>query len=195
MNQNVECCGTPLNIDWKSAIAYLKPNIPNDISPTFSLSFDDSPVLTDLDNGLLVSYVVDEGDNLGYIQNRHLSAAGINKTTLHLKAIDNLYSLAEKHLKVQPYGPVFALFMDGNFEASTLLLDTVWDISLARYVREGFVAALPARDVLAFGDSASEGAISELQAIVKRVTSSRADHALSNGLYRRTRKSWAVYEA
>jgi hypothetical protein len=123
------------------------------------ISGEDSPVLKDLKNGLLVSYIVDEGSRFTYVQNRHLRAAGIDELTLHKTAVHNLYSVAEKHLKVQPYGPVFSVFMEGNFEASVLLLDTVWDVSFAQYVCEDFVAAIPARDVLAFGDSSSAEAI------------------------------------
>jgi hypothetical protein len=120
---------------WTRAIAYLKPNLTNDESEaTVSLNHEDSPVLRDLHNGLLVAYLVDEGTRFDYIQNRHLIAAEIDEERLHKTAIGNLYSLAERHLRIQPYGPVFTLFMDGNFEASVLLLDTVWDISFAKHV-------------------------------------------------------------
>jgi hypothetical protein len=73
--------------------------------------------------------------------------------------------------------------MEGNFEASVLLLDTVWDVSLAQYVREDFVAAVPARDVLAFGDSSSAEAIEELRAITDRVISDSGDHPISTSIY------------
>jgi hypothetical protein len=63
--------------------------------------------------------------------------------------------------------------MEGNFEASVLLLDTVWDISLAKHVNGNFVAAIPARDVLAFGDSTSPEAIAELRDVIKRLKSKR----------------------
>src|SRR5580700_7982374 len=59
--------------------------------------------------------------------------------------------LAEQHHRMQPYGPVFALFMEGNFAASVLLLDTLWDVSFAKHVREEFVVALPARTFLLLG--------------------------------------------
>jgi len=111
---------------WTRAIAYLKPNLTNDESEaTVSLKHEDSPVLRDLHNWLLVAYLVDEGTRFDYLQNRHLIAAGIDEERLHKTAVGNLYSLAERHLRIQPYGPVFSLFMDGNFEASVLLLDTV----------------------------------------------------------------------
>jgi uncharacterized protein YtpQ (UPF0354 family) len=177
--------------NWTRAIAYLKPNLINDESEaTMSLNHADSPILRDLHNGLLVAYMVDEGTRFSYLQNRHLIAAGIDEERLHKTAIGNLYSLAERQLRIQPYGPVFTLSMDGNFEASVLLLDTVWDISFAKHVKEDFVAAVPTRDVLAFGDSSSPEAVAELHAIIARLKLSGADHPLSTALYRRRRGNW-----
>ena len=183
--------GLSVSENWTRAIAYLKPNLINDDSEvTVSLNHEDSPILRDLHNGLLVAYLVDEGTRFDYLQNRHLIAAGIDEERLHKTAIGNLYSLAERQLRVQPYGPVFTLFMDGNFEASVLLLETVWDISFAKYVKEDFVAAVPARDVLAFGDSSSPEAVAELHAIIERLKLTGADHPVSTALYRRRHGNW-----
>ena len=46
-----------------------------------------------------------------------------------------------------------------------------WDILFAKHVKEKFVAAVPARDVLAFGDSSSPAAVAKLRAIIDRLTS------------------------
>jgi uncharacterized protein YtpQ (UPF0354 family) len=182
--------------DWTRAVAYLTAKVLDDgPPPVVSLSHADSPVLRDLENGLLVAYVVDEGKGFSYVQNRHLLAADIDKEKLHKTAIDNLYALAEQYLRIQPYGPVFTLFMEGNFEASVLLLDTLWDVSFAKHVREEFVVSVPARDVLAFGDSSSAEAIAELNAITGRVhANGRAGHLLSPRLYRRSGGMWAEYD-
>jgi len=110
-------------------------------------------------------------------------------------AIDNLYSRAEQHLRFEPYGPVFAVLMDGNFEASVMLLDSVWDISFADKVRGGLVAAAPASDVLAFGDVSSAEAVAELRALMARVGGSGADHLLASTLYRRHHASWVAHDA
>jgi uncharacterized protein YtpQ (UPF0354 family) len=183
-----------LSLDWTRAIAYLKRKLPDDGSPVTLLSHGDSPVLKDLNNGLLVSYLVDEENKFSYVQNRHLLAAGIDETTLHRAAMENLYDIAEKHLKIQPYRSVFAVFMEGNFEASVLLLDTVWDTSFATYIREDFVVAIPSRDVLAFSDSSSAEGITELQAIVDRVAIVSSDRTLSTSLYRRRNGVWFAYD-
>ena len=176
---------------WTRAIAYLKPDLAGDDSkPVITLKDLDSPVLRNLHNGLLVAYLVDQGTIFDYLQNRDLIAAGLDEEKLHKTAIDNLYSLAERHMRVESCGPAFTLFMEGNFEASVLLLDRVWDISLASYVKGGFVAAVPTRDVLAFADSSSPDAVAELRAIICRVHSGGADHPLANSLYRRRNGVW-----
>jgi uncharacterized protein YtpQ (UPF0354 family) len=141
-----------------------------------------------------VSYVVDEENRLTFVQNRHLLAAGIDENAVHRAAMENLYRMAETHLKIQPHGPVFAIFMDGNFEASVLLLDTLWDNSFANYIREDFVAAIPSRDVLAFGDSSSTEANAELRAIADRVAAGASDHTVSTSLYRRRNRIWFPYD-
>ncbi|MCE9635568.1 MAG: DUF1444 family protein [Planctomycetes bacterium] len=185
-----------MNTTWKDALAYLKPEVPeSDTALVMKLSEEDSPVLRNLGNGLLVSYVVDTGERFSYVQTRHLRAAGVTEDELHRAAIDNLYGLAEKHLRVQPYGDVFALFMEGSFEASVMLLDTVWDVSLAKYVRGEFLVAVPTRDVLAFGDASSPGVPERLRGVVDRVLTGEADHPVSNVLFRRRRGVWEPSDA
>jgi hypothetical protein len=184
------------SISWSKAVAYLKPRLPDDgPPPDLKISHEDSPVLRDLGNGFLVGYVVDDGGSLLYVQSRDLIRSGATEEDLHKSGIDNLYALAEQHLRVQIYGSIFAVFMEGNFEASVLLLDSVWDTSLAKHVRGGFVAAAPARDVLAFGDTSSPQAIGELRAVVDRLARSDADHILTNSLLHRSEGTWVVYDA
>jgi hypothetical protein len=180
-----------MSIEWKQAVAYLKPEVPGtDPGPVMKLSDEDSPVLRTLGNGLLVTYVVDTGERFSYVQTRHLRSAGATEDELHRAAIGNLYGLAEKHLRVQPYGDVLAHYMEGNFEASVLLLDTVWDISLAKHVKGEFLVAAPTRDVLAFGDSSLPTVPGQLRGVMDRVLAGRADHPLSSTLLRRRHGAW-----
>jgi hypothetical protein len=186
--------GHILSLDWTRSIAYLKRKLPEDGSPALSLGYEESPVLRDLNNGLLVSYLVDEENSFSYVQHRHLLAAEIDENAVHQAAIENLYRIAERHLKIQQHGPVFTVFMEGNFEASVLLLDAVWDNSFANYIRGDFVAAIPSRDVLAFGDSSSTEGIAELRAIIDRVATGSSDHIVSTSLYRRCNRVWSTYD-
>ena len=81
------------------------------------------------------------------------------------------------------------MFMDGHFEASLMLLDDLWDEALASYAPNGFIVALPARDVLAFCDAKSDAGIAQLHDMVKRITA-KGDHPISQNLYRRQSGTW-----
>jgi len=174
------------------AVAYLKPEIPSsDPAPVVSLSDDDAPVMRQFLPGLLTTYVIDAGDTFAYVQGRDLRRAVVSEEELHRQAVVNLAALAEHQLTIRENGTVSALFLDGNFEASLLLLDDLWTNRLRDYARDPIVA-VPARDILAFSDVESAAGVAELRAVVKRVWSS-CDHLLSENLYRRVDGRWRVY--
>ena len=85
------------------------------------------------------------------------------------------------------------IFLGGNFEASLLLIDDLWDRQLAHLAPNDFVAAVPTRDVLAVCDANSEAGIDELRQIVLRAEG--GDHPLATTLYRRPRGigAWRPY--
>ena len=179
-----------------SSVAYLKRALPEEPLPgenVVELSYADTPVLKDLDNGLLVAYLVDEGDSLGYVQYKDLESGGVTESELHAAGIANLYLLAEQRLRVQPCGSIFTLLMGGTFEASMMLLDELWERSLAAYVKETFLVAIPARDVLAFGDVSSPAAVMELNAIVARLIEA-GNAELATMLYRRQGAAWYAHD-
>jgi hypothetical protein len=172
------------------AIAYLKAAEPNE-GVALSLSEADSPALLSLGNGLLVSYVVDEGESFSYVQNRHLVEAHLSLEQLHEQACSNLSAIAKENLQIHEYGAIYAVILDGNFEASLILLNGLWEKELAHLAQSGFTVALPARDVLAFCESSSSDGISELRNLVSRLAD--GDHLLTPSLYRRTGNQWGVY--
>ncbi len=176
------------------AILYIKPALGGDLASTVSLNHEESPVIHDLQNGLLVLYVVDEGESLQFVQNRHLRAAGIDAEALHAVAMRNLLALIEERTRMQPHGNLFAVFLDGTFEASLLLVDYLWEEAFVEYAPNGFVAAVPARDMLAFADAASPGGIAELRDVISRVFPG-GDHTISADLYRREAGRWVRFHA
>jgi uncharacterized protein YtpQ (UPF0354 family) len=181
----------------EQAIAYLKRALPPEPLPgetVVELAFDDTPVLRDLDNGLLVAYLVDEGSSYGYVQNRDLVSAGVSEADLHAAAVKNLRQVADERLRVQPYGEIFALLMGGTFEASMLLLDDLWEESLAGYVAGDVLVAIPARDILAFGSASSPAAVKALNAVIERLLAN-GNAELATGLYRRSSGRWVAHDA
>ena len=179
----------------RQARAYLKPSLGPEVAVDIQLSHEDSPVLRDLNNGLLVAYAVDQGHHYSIVQNRHLAGTGIAADDLHRIGVGNLYELAHDRLRTQKHGSVTAILLDGNFEASVLLLDTVWEDSLADQVQGEFVVAIPSRDVLAFGDTQSPETLQELQGVIERVYRPGVDHLISDRLYRRHAGNWVRHGA
>ncbi|WP_124674148.1 hypothetical protein [Burkholderia cepacia] len=169
------------------AIAYLQPLV-QDSMPAISLSGEDSPVLRPLSDDLLVSYVVDASDHLAFVQHRHLEQECVSADQLHSIAVSNLQTLAEEKLVVREYGSIYVALMGGNFEASLLTLDAMWNHWYAHVARQGFVAVAPARDLLAFCDSSSAQGLVELRQVVER--SGDCDHRLLPHLYQRIAGAW-----
>jgi uncharacterized protein YtpQ (UPF0354 family) len=150
----------------------------------FELSMAESLVLRPLGHGLLVSYVVDEGERFGYVQQRHIDAADLSREELHRTALENLRAIAKEQLEVRKYGNVYAALMGGSFEASLILLNEFWSEWYSELAPSGFVAVFPARDILAFGDAESLEARRELMAICERAEG-KVDHPLSSALFQR----------
>ena len=174
--------------DCLRAKAYLKVkefgHSDNEVSPSHS----HSPIVKDLTGSLCVTYVVDEGGHLKFLQNSDCEKSGLSASEIHRISVQNLAELARERIQIRPYGKIYAVILDGNFEASLILVDGLWEKGLAHLAPNGFVAALPARDILAFCDANSAEGIAELNQLIERMKS--ADHCLSRELYRRSDGGW-----
>jgi len=57
--------------------------------------------------GLLISYLVDQGDWFEYVQHRHLDAAGFTEDRLHSHALHNLgLRAAAGEVRTAPHGSI-----------------------------------------------------------------------------------------
>jgi uncharacterized protein YtpQ (UPF0354 family) len=172
-----------------NAIACIKISSTDDIENDNTLSQEQRPVVTDLGHGLCAVYLIDEGNHFSYVQNHHLADIKAEPTGLHEIALINLSKLAQEKLRIVQEGAVHGLLLDGQFEASLMLLDDLWDDTLAHYTPNGAIVAIPTRDVLAFCDAKSLPGILELNQLVKR-TIPKAKHALTAKLYYRQNGQW-----
>ena len=183
-----------LNLSFcQEAVAYLMPSLP-DAEPTIELASLDVPVITDLNNGLLAGYLVDQGDYFRYVQQRHLVASGLTEAELHRHAVENLAVLMDVNApKIQPCDEAFLIFFGGNFEASLILVDALWDEHLNHLTPNGFLITIPNRDILAFCDAESSSGVEELRRIITRVEG--GDHPITSTLYRRdaATRTWRPY--
>lgn len=148
------------------------------------------PVVKNLGNGLCVVYLVDTDDGLIYVQNRDLSGTNLTPEGLHELGLYNLGQRSAGKLQMHQYGPAYAFVLDGLFEASLILLDELWDETLAHLAPNGFIAAFPSRDTLAVCDAQSVQGIAGLRNMVNKVFPG-GDHLLTSDLYRRQNGEWA----
>jgi hypothetical protein len=157
---------------------------------------DDLPIVRIACGSLVVSYVVESGKGLSYINPRQLRDSGLSADQLHATAIENLVRLTknpQRGLAVLPQDGFFGVVLDSKSEASLLLVDELWDNEFKADTRNGVVVALPARDMLAFCDMRSTLGIAALRALTERVAPS-ANKALTKQLYHRVDGNWVKYE-
>ena len=172
------------------AIACVKVPAPEGQGTGVALGQGDSPVLRDLGNGLLVAYLVDEGDLFTYVQHHHLVEAGLSEAKLHEQALLNLSSVIGSQVEVRKFGSIYVVTAGGAFEASLILCDEFWSSWYEDLASEDFIAAFPARDILAFGDSSNAETMGELRELCAR-TAGSVDHFLTTTLYRRDGSVWS----
>jgi hypothetical protein len=187
------------------AIAYLKAaNLAGEaeglvlqariVVPGVEVPEDDAPIMRATKSLFGVCYVLDEGDKLTYINKGDVRAAGISAEELHRIGLRNLAALID----VKPglrliQGSYCGLAMGGNFEASLVLLDHLWDGPLKEQAPNGAIVAIPARDVCMFCDARSTEGIAELKRALARVLASMAkdgSQLISESLFLRKQGVW-----
>jgi hypothetical protein len=101
--------------------------------------------------------------------------------------------LNDRSAVVHAWDDGFAVLFDGNFEASLILVDGLWDKALAHFAPNGFLAALPSKNVLAFCDMRTPMGPQLLRRIIE--DSGISDRPIATTLYYRdpTRRDWRPY--
>jgi uncharacterized protein YtpQ (UPF0354 family) len=121
-----------------------------------------------------------------------LEIAQITEAESHQRAIENLTDFFNaKESPLHTVGGAFALVCGGNFEASMILV-ALWEETFAHLAPNGFAAAIPNRDILAFCDVKSAAGLDELRQVVRRLEGSD-DHPITPTLYRRDYVAWRPY--
>jgi uncharacterized protein YtpQ (UPF0354 family) len=179
-------------MDQTKLIAYFKRMYQDDIPPDVDLPKSERPYYIPFSEELGVFFLFDEGDNFAVAQTKHIEALDWTDEKLLDVGIVNLDKI-RKTIEVSKLNDIYQFSGSGNFEASLLLIPEFWEIGLSGHCPNGFVAALPSRDVLAVCDKNDKTAIDELIAIVNKVWPLN-DHRLTKKLYERKDNKWEPYE-
>ncbi len=135
-------------------------------------------VYEDLNSDLIILYAEDSPKNIRYFSPKDLEKAHIDRKELRSLACDNLKRLLPK---IERHGAngLFMLTAGGDYEASLLLIDSIWS-DMQKEVRGDVVVAIPSRDLLIVTGSEDGQGIEKMKQIVQK--------ASSEGSYRLTTK-------
>ncbi len=148
-----------------------------------------------------VQYMIDEGAHYIAVAVSELEQAGMKLDELHQVAMRNLRKMVtsgQPGLKLRRLNRVDAkaqavqVTLDGENEASLVLLDDLWDKAFLKYIPNGVMAVIPARGVCVFIDMASvtQGGLGDLMDVVAQQHGER-NGALTDILHRQNGK-WVV---
>jgi uncharacterized protein YtpQ (UPF0354 family) len=139
-----------------------------------------------------VLYAQDLPDRTVTLRREDVNELGIDSTALRALAMENLQRVmpaAEQHGS----GPWYLLTAGGDYSASLLLYDNLWQ-SLADSVEGEIVAVVPSRDVVLYtGSRSDEGLKAIKEQAIKIVTT--GNYLISDMLIIRKSGKWEVYKA
>lgn len=153
--------------DLDLALPYLSPaQSPEDTAPVHAYGSADAPITRLFSPSLFVSYVVDEPGAVVFVRERDVPNKGTAREDLHTRAIANLRRHVErKSIKLEVRGALHRVRLDGQHDASLLLLDDVWERPDRFAGHEGDLLALvPTRSTLVLTSTGRAGGVEELRA-------------------------------
>ena len=128
---------------------------------------DEWQVIEDYNDELVIVYAEDTPRNVRYFTSKDLAKAGVERSKLRALAIANLRRVLPKIEAHQ--GEVYSMYTaDGNYEASLLLFDDLWDGDIR--VDGDIVVAIPTRDVLLITGSKNAEGIARLREVADELT-------------------------
>lgn len=135
-------------------------------APVMTLPHDDSPVMRPFAADLVVMYAIDLPSHFQFVAYRDLRKASITEEELHSIALRNLPARVPKiELHGQP--PKYMVTAGGNFEATLLLLDSMWE-QFEEQMPGELLAVVPARDLLFVSASGWDDALPFVREMTNR---------------------------
>jgi uncharacterized protein YtpQ (UPF0354 family) len=161
---------------------------------------DETPIERHLAADLSIAYAFDQPKCFVMVTRRDLVRLHLEEQSVHGIAVRNL---GERVQRLEPEfqelsNGVFVLAGAGDFTAATLLLDDVWQqaadrVREALLVRGALVAAVPARDMLAFTCAENRQGLAFMRSRVSEVLE-EGDHTLTRHFLVRRDGIWSRYE-
>jgi uncharacterized protein YtpQ (UPF0354 family) len=153
------------------------------------------PIAEELVAELNIMYAFDLPGHFEYLSERHCRDLGLDPAGLRKLSVRNLTRRRSKPEILQPSDAVYMLRLDGDLEASLLLVDHLWP-QVARGITGEIVAGVPSRDVLVITGTGITGGIDTLRWAVDRAwkRSTNPKLVLTQSLLVRRDDSWQILE-
>lgn len=180
-----------MSIDLARALPYFSPaHSIDETAPLHAFGSTDAPISRVFSTTLMITYMIDEPGALVFVRERDIDKKA--REALHARALENLRAHAsQRKLRFEPKGATYVAKLDGDHDASLLLLDELWDPPTRVADLDGdIVVAVPARGALLFTGSRARGGIPELRA----ATTQYRQRALSQELFVRRNGAWETFE-
>lgn len=136
---------------------------------------------------LIIIYAEDKGNNFKYFNNEEFEKLNIKKDTLLSFAINNLKNIIPDIQKIGETGD-YGLTAGGDYEASLILLNTLW--TKTNFDVDGdIIVAIPNRDLVFITGSNNKTSIQKLKENVDEYYKT-GNHPISKSFYRWTGKKF-----
>ena len=154
---------------------------------------DQVPVMDRFVGDLSIRYGVDDPKFMITLSPIILRKEGWERSDLLRDSVQNLKRLYQSTLQVRrPRAGFGMLSGGGELESSWLLVKEFWEQE-AKRTKGDIVAAVPARDILVFVDTAEPGRVEELRSLVGKTYEQAGRSAVSKLLYVWKAGVWEVY--
>lgn len=146
------------------------------------------PLVADLH----VAYAFDRKHSIAYASESDLVSLGIDHPTLRQTALDNLRRLLPKEISTRGDGKSFIFTAGGNYEASLLLLDEVWDqLSLPGSI----LACALTRDICLVTGTGVAGGLDSLRSAADRICAAGPpSNYISRTILQRDARAWRPFQ-
>lgn len=156
----------PTQLDQASLLHIFPVIRPSDYDVSVpGLTAEDTPLNAEFLPGLSVFYVLDTPQNVQYLTTDMLRNTGIGLDVIKDAATVNIARYAAGAQIFE--GTISVVKLDGFYESSLLLVPAIWE-DLDQDV-DKMVIALPARDILVFGDGKSPEIIAQMNLAIQKV--------------------------
>ena len=166
----------------------------NNNTDAIQVSLDESPVFKPLSKGIAIFYMIDEGHSFQIIQNKHLTD-DITIDKLHSAALTNMAIATSDKTEVNgDPNNVMMVTNGGNFEATMLLADFLWE-QIEPVFKDKICVAIPANDLLFIAAKNNSNGRETLRQLVKRYFDDNETKGLIvRNIYERDANGWTFVE-